>query len=142
LIVGLRWYAIGTVSTYRPKQAEGFRHISVKLQQKPTTYCIQEANDSPQIQTHWHLALHSYASNPRNAQCSRSVPSITVSTLVSYVTFLSLIIFKIIAWPCLLPFHCKSLFHILFYIAYYHLLTIAALVTLLVLTLISRPHRH
>jgi hypothetical protein len=81
------------------KRTEGFRHISVKLQQKPMTSHIQEEDDSTYIQTHRLSGLHSYASNRRNAQCSRSVPSITVSTLVSYVAYLSLIILKIIPHP-------------------------------------------
>jgi hypothetical protein len=82
-----------------PMQAEGFRHISVKLQQRPTTYHIQEADDSQHVQSRRYYALHSTASNPCNARCSRSVPPDTVSTLVSYVTYLSLIIFKIIPHP-------------------------------------------
>jgi hypothetical protein len=99
VIVHLHWYDLGTIPTCRPMQAEGFRCISVKLQQKPMTYHIQEADDSQHVQGQRHYALHSTASNPRNARCSRSVPPITVSTLVSYVTFLSLIIFKIIPHP-------------------------------------------
>jgi hypothetical protein len=55
-----------------------------------------KADDSPHIQTRQLLALHSNASNPRNAQCSQSVPPINVSTLVYYATYLSLIIIKII----------------------------------------------
>jgi hypothetical protein len=42
-------YAIGTVSMHRLKQAKGFRRISVKLQQKLTTYRIQEADDSQHV---------------------------------------------------------------------------------------------
>jgi hypothetical protein len=37
-----------------------------------------------------------------------------------------------IPWPCLLPFHCKSSFHILFYITYYRLLTVTLLICCLV----------
>jgi hypothetical protein len=80
-------------------QAKGFRRILVKLQQMPMTYCIQKANDSQHVQSRRHYALHSTASNPRNARCSWSVPPITVSTLVSYVTSLCLIIFKNIPHP-------------------------------------------
>jgi hypothetical protein len=64
-----------------------------------TTYHIQKDDDSLHIQSQQQYALHSMASNPHNTQCSQSVPSITVSTLVSYVTYLSLIIFKIIPHP-------------------------------------------
>jgi hypothetical protein len=70
-----------------------------QVMQKPTTYRIQRADDSPHIQTRRLLTLHSYASNHRNARCSQSVPPITISTLVSYTTYLSLIIFKIIPHP-------------------------------------------
>jgi hypothetical protein len=45
------------------------------------------------------FALHSNTSIPCNAWCSQSVPPITISTLVSYTTYLSLIIFKIIPHP-------------------------------------------
>jgi hypothetical protein len=37
-----------------------------------------------------------------------------------------------IPWPCLLPFHCKSSFHILFYTAYYCFLTVTLLICCLV----------
>jgi hypothetical protein len=67
--------------------------------QKPSTSCIQKADNSLHIQTRRHFALHSNASIPHNAQCSQSVPPITISTLVSYVTYLSLIIVKIIPHP-------------------------------------------
>jgi hypothetical protein len=58
-----------------------------------------KADDSQHVQSRRHYALHSTASNPRNAQCSQSAPPVTVSTLVSYVTYLSLIIFVIIPHP-------------------------------------------
>jgi hypothetical protein len=93
------WYDSGTIPMRMLKWTEGFRRISVKLQQKPMTSCIREYDDSTYIQTCWLPGLHSYASNCRNAQCSWSVPPVTVSTLVSYVTSLSLIIFKIIPHP-------------------------------------------
>jgi hypothetical protein len=83
----------------RPMQAEAFQRISVKLCRMPMTSHIYQLNDPSHIQSRRHYALHSYASNPRNTRCSQSVPSITVSTLVSYVTYLSLIIFKIIPHP-------------------------------------------
>jgi hypothetical protein len=79
-------------------QAKAFRRILVKLQECRRLPAYKE-DDSPHIQTRRLLALHSYASNHHNAQCSRSVLPITVSTLVSYVTYLSLIIFKIIPHP-------------------------------------------
>jgi hypothetical protein len=83
----------------RPMQAEGFQRISVKLcksrrlpaYKKPTTLRTYKLVDfSLSILTH---------QNPRNARCSWSVPPVTISTLVSYVTYLSLIIFKIIPHP-------------------------------------------
>jgi hypothetical protein len=73
-------------------------HIG-QVMQKPTTSHIQKANNSLHIQPHQHFTLYFNPSNPRNAQCSQSVLPITVSTLVSYATYLSLIIFKIIPHP-------------------------------------------
>jgi hypothetical protein len=73
-------------------------HIG-QVMQKPMTSHVHKADDAPHIQTYQHFALHSNASIPCNAQCSQSVPPITVSTLVSYTTYLSLIIFKIIPHP-------------------------------------------
>jgi hypothetical protein len=67
--------------------------------QKPTTSRVQKANDPLHMQSRQHYALHSYAANHRNARCSQSIPPITVSTLVSYAIYLSLIIFKIIPHP-------------------------------------------
>jgi hypothetical protein len=105
-----------------------------QVMQKPTTSHIQKANNPLHIQTCQLCTFHSNTSNPCNAQCSWSIPPVTISTLISYVKYLSLIIFKIIPHPmtCLLPFHCKSSFHILFYTAYYRLLTIALLIHCLV----------
>jgi hypothetical protein len=64
-----------------------------------TTYRIQEVDNSQHVQSQRHPALHSYASNHCNAWCSQSVLPITISTLVSYATYLSLIILKIIPHP-------------------------------------------
>jgi hypothetical protein len=73
-------------------------HIG-QVMQKPMTSRVQKADDPLHIQSQQHYTLHSMASNPHNAWCSRSVPPITVSTLVSYATSLSLINFKIIPHP-------------------------------------------
>jgi hypothetical protein len=78
-----RWYAIGTTSTCRPKQADGFQCILAKLGKRMMTSCVQKDddflhtkdddfpctkdNDSPHMQSQWHLALHSYVSNCYNA---------------------------------------------------------------------------
>jgi hypothetical protein len=48
------WYDLGTIPMHRPMQAEGFRCISVKLQQKPMTYRIQNADDSQHVQSRRH----------------------------------------------------------------------------------------
>jgi hypothetical protein len=98
-------------------------HIGQVIQ-KPTTYCIQKADNSQHVPSRRHYALHSYASIPRNTRCSRSVLPITVSTLVFYVTFLSLIIFKIIPHPMtlLIAFPLKV---ILPYLILYYLLPLA-----------------
>jgi hypothetical protein len=126
------WYVIGTISTHRPKQAEGFRHISVKLC-KANDFPYTKANNSPHIQTQL-FTLHSNTSNPHNAWCSRSVPPITVSTLVFYATYLSLIIFKIILHPMtlLIAFPLQVIIFILFYTTYYHLLTVTLLICCLI----------
>jgi hypothetical protein len=64
-----------------------------------TTSRVQKDNDSPHMQSQWHSTLHSYVLNCCNTQWSRSVPYITISTLVPYATYLSLIIFKIVPHP-------------------------------------------
>jgi hypothetical protein len=122
-----QWYAIGTVYMHRLMQAEGFLHISVKLW-KLTTSDIQKDDDSSHIQNQQQYALHSYASIPCNVWCSWSVLSITISTLVSYVTYLSLIIFKIIPHPMTLlttfPLQVIIPYLILYYLfllAYYRI---------------------
>jgi hypothetical protein len=104
--LGYQWYATGTLSTHRPKPAEAFRHILVK-------YAECRCNDTSHTQSRQHLTLHFYRSN---AWRSRSVPSIIIYTLVSYVTYLSLIIFKIIPHPMTLltafPLHVIILHYI------------------------------
>jgi hypothetical protein len=116
------WYAFGTIPTHRPKVSDVYW----------SSY--RNADDFPQIKKQWLSALHSTTSNPHNAWCSQSVPLVTVSTLFpvlhSYL-WSSLRSFPI-PWPCLLPFHCKSLFHILFYTAYYRLPIISLLIHCLV----------
>jgi hypothetical protein len=102
-------------------------HIGQVMQKLATSH-VQKADDSLHIQSQWHYTLHSMASNPHNAQCSQSVLPITISTLVSYVTFLSLIIFKIIPHPMtlLIAFPLQViipyliLYH-LFSLTYYHI---------------------
>jgi hypothetical protein len=95
----------------------------------PTTSRVQEDDDSSHIQTRQLLALHSYTSNHCNAWCSWSVLPITISTLVSYATYLSLIIFKIIPHPMTLliafPLQVIILYLILyslFSLAYCHII--------------------
>jgi hypothetical protein len=73
------------------------------------------------MQSRRHITLHSYASNHRNARWSRSVPSIIVSTLISYDTYLSLIIIKIIPHPMTLftAFPLQIIISILFKTTYF-----------------------
>jgi hypothetical protein len=143
IIISTCWYDLGTIPMHRLMQAEGFQRISVKLQQKLMTYCIQEADDSQHVQSWWHYALHSTASNPCNAQCSQSVPPITVSTLVFYVTYLSLIIFEIIPHPMtlLIAFPLQV---IIPYLILYHLfsLTYCCITYPLSSSHILSPHVH
>jgi hypothetical protein len=89
---------------------------------------ISQLDDPLHIQSRQQYGLHSYASNSCNAWCSRSVPSKTVSTLISYDTYLSLIIFKIIPYPMTLltafPLQVIILYLILyclFLLAYYRI---------------------
>jgi hypothetical protein len=105
-------------------QAEAFWHILVKLHRMPTTSHIYQLDDPLHVQSQQYYALHSYASIPRNTQCSQSVPSITISTLVSYVTYLSLIIFKIIPHPMTLLI-AFPLWVIILYLILYSLFSLA-----------------
>jgi hypothetical protein len=77
-------------------------------------------------QTHQHLALHSYTSNPCNTRCSQSVLPVTISTLIFYAIYLSLIIFKIIPYPMtlLIAFQLQV---IILYLILYCLFSLAAL---------------
>jgi hypothetical protein len=61
-----------------------------------SSYAECRCDDTSHMQSQRHFTLHSYRSN---AQRSQSVPSIIVYTLISYATYLSLIIFKIIPHP-------------------------------------------
>jgi hypothetical protein len=61
-----------------------------------SSYAECRRDDSSHMQSRRHCTLHSYRSNARR---SRSVPLIIIYTLVPYVTYLSLIIFKIIPHP-------------------------------------------
>jgi hypothetical protein len=61
-----------------------------------TSYAECRCDDSSHTQSRRHSTLHSYHSNARR---SWSVPSIIIYTLVSYIIYLSLIIFKIIPHP-------------------------------------------
>jgi hypothetical protein len=99
----------------RPKQAKGFRSISVKLKKsrrlvtytKPMTLHIYKADDSPHIQSRrlsaytnsttfhspfYHIKLSKHPVFSVCPACYHPYP-------VSCVTFLSLIIFKIIPHP-------------------------------------------
>jgi hypothetical protein len=129
-----RWYAVGTIPTCRPKQAKGFRRISVKLcrsrwlpmYKKPTTLRTYKlVNFSLSILTHQTLAM------PSVLGLSRLLPSLPSFPMLHTYLWSSLRSFPI-PWPCLLPFHCKSSFHILFYTAYFRLLTVALLIRCLV----------
>jgi hypothetical protein len=74
------------VDQSQPKRSDVYR----------SSYTECRCNDTSHSQSRRHFTLHSYHSNARR---SRSVPSIIVYTLVLYVTYLSLIIFKIIPHP-------------------------------------------
>jgi hypothetical protein len=121
-----QWYAIGTISMYRPKQAEGFRCISIKvcrswqlsMYKKPTTLHTYELIDFLlSILTHQSLTI------PGVLGLSHLLPSLPLFPMLHTCLWSSLRSFPI-PWPCLLSFHCKSSFHILFYTAYFCLLTV------------------
>jgi hypothetical protein len=118
-------YDSGTIAMCRLRLANTFRCILAKLGKKMTTSCVQKDDDSLHMQSRWHFTLHSYTSNSRNTQWSQSVPPITVSLYpCSYVTSLSLIIFKIIPHPMTLltAFPLKV---IILYLFLYHLFSLA-----------------
>jgi hypothetical protein len=128
-VIGL-WYLGGVdtpqapypcIDRCRPKLSDAYR----------SSYAEWRCDDSSHMQSRWHISLHSYASNHSNAQWAWSVPSIIVYTLVSYATYLSLIIFKIIPHPMTL-LTAFPLQVIILHLTYFCLLTIALLIHCLV----------
>jgi hypothetical protein len=118
----IHWYVLGTKSTCRPKQAKGFWQILVKLQKCWWLFAYTNL-----------MTFHSPFYHIKLSKCLvfSVCPACYHPSPVSCVTFLSLIIFKI-PQPCLLSFHCKSLFHISFYTDYYCFPTVSLLIHCLV----------
>jgi hypothetical protein len=115
-------------------QAKGFWCISVKLQEsrrlsayiKMTTLSMYKVDDI-MLSILWYQTL----ATPGVLSLSCLLPSLPLFPMLHTYLWSSLRSFPI-PWPCVLPFHCKSSFHILFYIAYYRLLTVALLIHCLV----------
>jgi hypothetical protein len=129
-----RWYNLGTIPTCRPMQAEAFRCISVKLcksrwlpaYKKLTTLYTYKVNDIMLS-----ILRHQTLTMPGVLGLSRLLLSLPLVPMLPPHLWSSLRSFPI-PWPCLLLSHCKSSFHILFYIAYYRLLTVALLICCLI----------
>jgi hypothetical protein len=129
-----RWYDSGTIATHRPRPANAFRRISVKLcrrrqlpaYRKTTTLCRCKVDDkSLSILTHQTIAT------PGDLGLSCLKPSLPLSPMIPTYLWSSLRSFPI-PWPCSLPFHHKSSFYTLSYTAYFPLLTIVLLIHCLV----------
>jgi hypothetical protein len=105
------WYALGTIPMHRLKQADGFRCISVKLHKswqlptykKPMTPHISKVNDIILS-----ILMHQTLATPSVLSLSHLLPSLPL--------FLMLYTYLWSSFPIA--------FHILFYTAYYHFLTI------------------
>jgi hypothetical protein len=123
-----------TVPLHRPMQAEAFRHISVKLcksrwlpaWKKPMTLYTYKVDDIMLS-----ILMHQTIATPGVLGLSHLLPSLPLFPMLHTYLWSSLRSFPI-PWPCLLPFHCKSSFYILFYTVYFHLLTVALLIRCLV----------
>jgi hypothetical protein len=105
----------------RPKQAKGFQCILVKLcksqwlpaYKKPMTLHTYKLIDFLlSILTHQTLVT------PGVLGLSRLLLSLPLFPMLHTYLWSSLRSFPI-PWPCSLPFHCKSSFHILYHTAYY-----------------------
>jgi hypothetical protein len=77
------------------------------------------------------ILMHQTLTTPGVLSLSRLLPSLPLFPMLHSYLWSSSRSFPI-PWPCLLPFHCKSSFHILFYTAYYCLLTVALHINCLV----------
>jgi hypothetical protein len=120
------WYDLDTIPMCRLKQAKGFRCILVKLckswwlpaYKKPMTLCTYKLiNIWLSILTHRSLAT------PGVLGLSCLLLSLPLFPMLLSYLWSSLRSFPI-PWPCLLLFHCKSSFHILFclfLLAYCHI---------------------
>jgi hypothetical protein len=134
VLCGMRWYTLSTIPMHRPKQAEGFQCISVKLQKKPTTSHIQKPTTLSIYKVDdilLSILPHQTITMPGDLGLSHLLPSLPSFPMLHSYLWSSLRSFPI-PWPCLLLFHCKSSFHILFYTTYYHFPIIALLIHCLV----------
>jgi hypothetical protein len=77
------------------------------------------------------ILTHQTLTTPGVLGLSHLLPSLPLFPMLHTYLWSALRSFPI-PWPCLLPFHCKSSFHTLFYTAYFRLLTVALLICCLV----------
>jgi hypothetical protein len=77
------------------------------------------------------ILQHQTLTMPGVLGLSRLLPSLPLFPMLPPYLWSSLRSFPIL-WPCLLLFHCKSSFYIIFYIADYRLLTVTLLIRCLV----------
>jgi hypothetical protein len=116
---GGQWYDSGNIATHRPRQADAFWCISVKLCRRrrlpvyrnmTTLRTCKVDNIFLSILTHQTVAM------PGDLGLSHLKLSLPLSPMIPTYLWSSLRSFPI-PWPCSLPFHCKSSFCIFFYTA-------------------------
>jgi hypothetical protein len=128
------WYDSGTIPTHRLMQAEAFRRISVKLcksrwlpaYKKTMTLCTYKL-----VNFLLSILMHQTVATPGVLSLSHLLLSLPLFPMLLPYLWSSLRSFPI-PWPCLLPFHCKSSFYILYYTVYFHLLTVTLFIHCLV----------
>jgi hypothetical protein len=129
-----RWYDSGTIPMCMPKQAKGFWHISVKLQecwQLPAYKMTTTLHTYKLVDFLVSILTHQTVATPGVLGLSCLLLSLPLFPMLPPYLWSSLRSFPI-PWSCLLPFHCKSSFHTLFHIAYFRLLTVTLFIHCLV----------
>jgi hypothetical protein len=123
-----------TIPMHRPMQAEAFQRTSVKLQecQRLSVYKKTMTLHTYKLINFWlSILMHQTIAMPGVLSLSRLLLSLPLFPMLPPYLWSSLRSFPI-PWPCLLPFHCKSSFYILFYMVHFHLLTVALFIHCLV----------
>jgi hypothetical protein len=128
------WYDSGTVPMHRLMQAKAFWRILVKLCKSwwlPVYKKMMTLYTYKLVDFLVSILMHQTIATPSVLGLSHLLPSLPLFSMLHAYLWSSLRSFSI-PWPCLLPFHCKSSLYILFYISYFHLLTIILLIHCLV----------